>query len=253
MAGTALRRGLGTPWRPAELVEAWPETASARTLRFAVPDWPGHLPGQHVDVRLTADDGYTAQRSYSASAPANGQLVEISVQQVEDGEVSPYLVQDMQAGDTIEVRGPLGGWFVWGAEQTEPVLLVGGGSGIAAPIAMLRARARARVAAPFKLIYSVRAPDDVYFRTELFGAAAPGVEVAVLYTRTAPSNSERAPHRIDPADLAAHGWAPGARPTCYVCGPTPFVETVANLLTEAGHDPARIRTERFGDFPREGR
>lgn len=260
MAGTALRRRLGTPWRPAELLEAWSETASARTLRFAVPHWPGHLAGQHIDVRLTADDGYTAQRSYSVSTPANGELVEISVQLVGDGEVSPYLVHDIQPGDTIEVRGPLGGWFVWRIEQTEPVLLIGGGSGIAAPMSILRARSRAGVAAPVKLIYSVRAPDDVYFKSELLASEAhSGVEIAVLYTRKAPDGPSRAPHRIDADDLATHGWPPVEQPTCYVCGPTPFVENIANLLTDAGHDPARIRTERFGDFrsgrrpPSEGR
>ena len=254
MAGTTLRRRLGTPWRPADLVDAWSETASARTLRFAVPGWPGHLAGQHIDVRLTADDGYTAQRSYSVSAPSNGELVEISVQLVGDGEVSPYLVNDIQPGDTIEVRGPLGGWFVWRSEQTEPVLLIGGGSGIAAPVSMLRARTRARAAAPFKLMYSVRAREDVYFASELLASqeADSGVEIAVLYTREAPAGALRVPHRIDAVDLAAHGWAPDEQPTCYVCGPTPFVEAIANLLTDAGHDPSRIRTERFGDF-RSGR
>jgi ferredoxin-NADP reductase len=242
--------GLGTPWRASRLVAAWPETATARTLRLEIPGWPGHLPGQHVDVRLTADDGYTAQRSYSLSAPASGELVELTVQLVEDGEVSPYLVHEMQPGDSIEVRGPLGGWFVWRAEQHEPVLLVGGGSGVAPAMAMLRARAQSHTTVPFKLIYSVRGPGEVYFAPELLdGARGATVDVAVLYTRAVPDGWPRPPHRIDATDLAAHGWSPDARPTCYVCGPTPFVEAVADLLIAAGHDQARIRTERFGAFP----
>jgi ferredoxin-NADP reductase len=213
-------------------------------LRLAVDGWPGHLPGQHVDVRLTAEDGYTAQRSYSLAAPADGDVVELAVQRVTDGEVSPFLVDEIEIGDAVEVRGPLGGWFVWRAEQPEPVLLIGGGSGIAPLMAMLRARVHAGAGGPFRLIYSVRTPADVYFADEL--AATSGAEVTVLYTRAAPERSARPPHRIDAADLDAHGWPAATQPTTYVCGPTPFVETVATLLIEAGHDPARIRTERFG-------
>jgi ferredoxin-NADP reductase len=244
MAGTALRRRLGTPWRAARLVAAGAETGSARTLRFAVDAWPGHLPGQHVDVRLTAEDGYTAQRSYSLSAPASGETVELTVQRMINGEVSPYLVDEMQIGDAVEVRGPLGGWFVWRPEQPEPVLLVGGGSGVAPLMAMLRARVRAGGGAPFRLIYSARTPSDVYYADELRDTS--DAEAAVLYTRAAPEGSARAPHRIDAPDLTAYGWPAAEQPTCYVCGPTPFVETVAALLIDAGHDAAHIRTERFG-------
>jgi ferredoxin-NADP reductase len=226
------------------LVDAVQETATARTLRFRVPEWPGHLPGQHVDVRLTAADGYTAQRSYSLSAPADGETVEITVQLVPDGEVSPYLVSDIATGDTVEVRGPLGGWFVWRTTQPEPVLLVGGGSGVAPLMAMLRARRVAATGGPFRLLYSVRSPADVFYADEL--CDSDGIEVSRLYTRAAAPGAERPAHRIDAADLAIHGWPPAAAPTCYVCGPTPFVEAIANQLVAAGHDPARIRTERFG-------
>lgn len=235
MAGTALRRRLGGRWRTARLVEVRDETAAARTLRFAVPGWPGHLAGQHADVRLTAEDGYTAQRSYSLSAPADGEFVELTVQLVADGEVSPYLVRDIEVGDEVEVLGPLGGWFVWRPDQPGPALLIGGGSGIAPLMAMVRA------GAPFRLLYSVRTPDDVYFADELRGP-----DVTLLYTREGLDGGERAPHRIDAADLKAFGLPPEDQPTCYVCGPTPFVETVIGLLIDAGHDPARVRAERFG-------
>ncbi len=235
MAGTTLRRRLGHRRRTARLVETRDETATARTLRFAVPDWPGHLAGQHVDLRLTAEDGYTAQRSYSLSAPADGEFIEVTVQLVPGGEVSPYLVRDIEVGDVVEVLGPLGGWFVWRPEQPEPVLLIGGGSGVAPLMAMIRARPA------FRLLYSVRTPADVCFADELGGP-----ETAVLYTREAPGGVERVPHRIDAADLKAYGLPADEAPTCYVCGPTPFVETVTGLLVDAGHDPGRVRAERFG-------
>jgi ferredoxin-NADP reductase len=223
-------------------VDSWKETSSARTLRFDVPGWSGHLPGQHVDIRLTAEDGYTAQRSYSLSAPADGAYIELSVQSVADGEVSPYLVHDMANGDQLEVRGPFGGWFVWRTEQREPVLLVGGGSGVAPLMAIVRAHRAATSAAPLRLIYSARTPADVYFAKELDGEA----DVAVLFTRTTPEGDVRPPHRIDAADLVAHGWPADRQPTCYVCGPTSFVEAVTSMLIDAGHMPARIRAERFG-------
>lgn len=244
MARTALRRGLGRAWRAARLTDGRAETGSARSLRFAVARWPGHLAGQHVDVRVTAADGYTAQRSYSLSAPSDGETVEITVQLVEDGEVSPYLVRDIEVGDAVEVLGPLGGWFIWRAQQSEPVLLIGGGSGVAPLMAMRRAHARASAAAPMRLIYSVRTRAQVYFSDELLGKPDP--DLAVLYTRTAPPDDPRPAHRIDRHDLAAHGWPAERQPTCYVCGPTPFVEAAIALLLAAGHDPARIRAERFG-------
>lgn len=231
-------------WQPARLARAWDETKAARTLRFDVPGWPGHLAGQHVDVRLTAEDGYTAQRSYSMSAPDRGAAIEITVQLVDDGEVSPYLVHDIADGDRVEVRGPLGRWFVWRPEQAEPVLLIAGGSGIAPLIAIRRAHAESGSIAPMRLIYSVRTPEDVYFSDEL--RTLGGSDVAVLYTRRAPADAQRPAGRIDAADLDTHGLPASVQPTCYVCGPTPFVEAVTELLVRAGHDPTRVRAERFG-------
>ena len=231
-------------WRTARLSDAHAETASARTLRFDVPGWPGHLAGQHVDVRLTAADGYTAQRSYSLTAPSDGETVEITVQLVEDGEVSPYLVREIAPGDVVEMLGPLGGWFVWRTEQREPVLLVGGGSGVAPLVAMRRAHARAASTAPMRLVYSVRSAAEVYFSDELLGGPDP--DVVVLYTRTSPPGEVRGAHRIDSRDLDTYAWPPEEQPTCYVCGPTPFVESAIGLLLAAGHDPAHIRAERFG-------
>ena len=243
MERAALQRAVDhSPWREAELVAAREETATARTLRFDVPGWPGHLAGQHVDLRLTAEDGYTAQRSYSLSAPADDSSIEVTVQLVPDGEVSPYLVEDMQTGDVLEVLGPVGGWFVWRPEAAESVLLIGGGSGVAPLWAMWQARAAAKAAAAARLLYSVRTPRDVLFASDLLGA--PGIEV--LYTRQTPPGAARPPHRIDVADLDVHGLPAETEPTCYVCGPTPFVESVIEMLINAGHDPSRVRAERFG-------
>jgi ferredoxin-NADP reductase len=230
-------------WRVATLVSVRAESASAHTLVLDVPDWPGHLAGQHVDVRLTADDGYTAQRSYSLSAPADGTRVEITVQSVADGEVSPYLVDVLSVGDAVELRGPIGGWFVWRPAQTDPVLLVGGGSGVVPLMAMIRARRAAGNRSLFRLIYSVRTPDDEYYAAELRRRARDdhGLDVTVIYTR----HGDDA-HRITVADVNTHGWPPELEPACFVCGPTGFVETVADILVALGHDPRRVRTERFG-------
>src|SRR5918993_567427 len=154
-------------WRVARMVDHREETPTARTVVLDVPGWPGHLPGQHVDVRLTAEDGYSTQRSYSMAAPADGDRVEITVQRVADGEVSPYLTEVFATGDPVEIRGPVGGWFVWPATDTRPVLLVGGGSGIVPLMAMMRARTAAGSRAPFRLLYSVRSPEEVYYADEL--------------------------------------------------------------------------------------
>jgi ferredoxin-NADP reductase len=234
-------------WRPARLVERRPETESASTLVFDVPGWPGHDAGQHVDVRLTAPDGYQAARSYSLAAPTNGDRIAITVQRVADGEVSSYLVDEARSGDVVEVRGPVGGWFVWKLEDSGPVLLVAGGSGVVPLMAMIRSRDGAGPA-PFRLIYSVRAPQDRIYDHELRRRAIEddGLEVAFLYTRTAPASETRTAGRITAEDLIAYGWPIEAEPTCYVCGPTAFVEKVSDLLVGLGHDPAMIRTERFG-------
>lgn len=236
-------------WRAATLAEARQETPSARTLVLDVPDWPGHLPGQHIDVRLTAPDGYRAQRSYSiASAWAEGGKVELTIQRLDDGEVSPYLTDVLEVGDQIELRGPVGGWFVWRETQPRPVLLLGGGSGVVPLMAMVRARGLARARQPFRLIYSVRTPGDVLYRDELPRHVRdnPGFDLYLNYTRKAPEGSPNPPKRIDVATINTHGWPPDFEPDCYVCGPTTFVETAADILVALGHDPKRIRTERFG-------
>lgn len=207
-----------------------------------VPDWPGHDAGQHVDVRLTAPDGYRAQRSYSIAAPTNGDQLELTVQHVDDGEVSEYLTQIAQKGDPVEIRGPLGGWFVWRPAQTEPVLLVAGGSGIVPLMAMVRARAAAQSRVPFRLIYSARSRAEVIFADELRTRARDdkGLDVSYVYTR------EPDRKRITIADVNSNGWPADLQPACFVCGPTGFVETVADMLVALGHDPRRVKTERFG-------
>ncbi|MEO3873272.1 ferredoxin reductase [Nonomuraea sp. B12E4] len=232
-------------WRAAELVKIVDETGTARTLRFRVPGWPGHLAGQHVDVRLTAEDGYSTRRSYSLAAPADGDLVELTVETVPDGEVSPYLNEVMEIGDQVELRGPVGGWFVWRPASESRVLLVAGGSGIVPLMSMIRARRRAGSRVPFSLLYSVRDAERRYYADEL-AVPEPGLDVTYLYTRQAPPGSSRAVGRIMLDDLAAGGRPAVAEPDCYVCGPTGFVEASADLLLTLGHAPERIRTERFG-------
>jgi ferredoxin-NADP reductase len=249
MARAAIPGGLKVrrAWRPAHLLERQPETESASTLILEVPGWPGHLAGQHIDVRLTAPDGYQAARSYSLAAPTNGDWIEITVQRVADGEVSSYLADDARSGDSVEVRGPVGGWFVWKPEDSRPVLLVAGGSGVVPLMAMIRSRDGARPT-PFRLIYSVRTPDDRIYDPELRRRAIEdgGLDISFLYTRTAPDGETRPVGRVSAEDLLAYGWPADLEPTCYVCGPTAFVETVSDLLVGLGHEPARIRTERFG-------
>ncbi|AXL87291.1 oxidoreductase [Streptomyces sp. CB09001] len=248
MAGTAVPGRLGERlrWRVAEVTGRRAESATAVTLELDVPEWPGHTAGQHVDVRLTAEDGYSTQRSYSiASAPGEGRL-ELTVQRLPDGEVSPYLVDGLAPGDQLELRGPVGGWFVWHHRQTEPVLLVAGGSGLVPLMSMVRAREAAGSRTPFRLLYSVRTPEDLLYRSEL-RMGAPGLDTTLLYTRETPADAPRPPGRITPDDLARKGWPPDFEPTCYVCGPTGFVEKAAAYLVLLGHAPERVRTERFGD------
>jgi len=231
-------------WRVGTVVGRRQESATAVTLVLQVPGWPGHLAGQHVDVRLTAEDGYTATRSYSVASAPDGERVELVVESVVDGEVSPYLTGAVVVGDPLELRGPVGGWFVWRPEQTEPVTLVAGGSGVVPLAAMLRARARAGSDADVRLVYSVRSADQLCFGDELRALAGDGF--TPVYTRTAPPGWPRPAARLDAATLAGATWPADRHPSCYVCGPTGFVEAVADLLIEAGHDPARVRTERFG-------
>jgi ferredoxin-NADP reductase len=248
MARAAVPRRLGgrLRWQAAELVERRTESRSAQTLVLDVPGWPGHLPGQHLDVRLTAEDGYSTQRSYSLASAPDGDRIELTVQRVHDGEVSPYLAHDLAPGDRIEVRGPVGGWFVWRPEQQkEPVLLVAGGSGLVPLMAMIRVRAALESRVPFRLLYSVRDPADRLYAAEL-DRGAPGLDTTYLYTRATPSGWVRPAGRLGPDDLAAWGWPADFSPACYVCGPTGFVESAAAVLVGLGHAPDRIRTERFG-------
>jgi ferredoxin-NADP reductase len=236
-------------WRVGTVVALHDETATARTITLEVPDWPGHVAGQHVDVRLTAADGYSAVRSYSiASAPNPKNCVEITVERLPNGEVSPYLTQEVLVSDRLELRGPIGGWFVWRTHQTEPIQLIAGGSGIVPLMAMIRSRASAGSAAPFRLLYSVREPGAVFYREELEPRSEQdrAVMLTYAYTRAAPKNWPRPPARIDAALVASTTWPSNLVPTCYVCGPTPFVESVAGYLSASGNHPDKIKTERFG-------
>ncbi|HVI08883.1 MAG TPA: ferredoxin reductase [Candidatus Binatia bacterium] len=236
-------------WRTAKVVALRDETATARTLALAVAEWPGHVAGQHVDVRLTAPDGYSAVRSYSiASAPNSDGHIEITVDRLPNGEVSPYLTQEVIVGDELELRGPIGGWFVWRNDQTEPIQLVAGGSGIVPLMAMLRWRATTGSRAPFRLLYSVREPAAVFYSDELRSLPDQGDSMAITYayTRMTPKSWQRPAGRIDASLIASATWAVSLRPTIYVCGPTSFVEHVTELLIAARYDRERIKTERFG-------
>jgi ferredoxin-NADP reductase len=225
------------------VVELLDETPRVRSLVLDPPDWQGHVPGQHVDVRLTAEDGYQAQRSYSiASAPEDDHLV-LTVERLDDGEVSPYLVDELRPGDELELRGPIGGYFVWEASTGGPLLLVAGGSGVVPFRSMLRHRAAAGSDVPARLLYSSRSLDEVIYRDEL---EASGADVRFTLTREQPEGWTGYSRRIDAELLAEVAWSPEERPLVYVCGPTAFVEVAAESLVGLGHDPGRIKTERFG-------
>jgi ferredoxin-NADP reductase len=233
-------------WRVARVVNSTPETESARTIELAVPGWGGHLAGQHIDLKLTAEDGYSAQRSYSLSRPADGERIELTVQEIAGGEVSPYLTA-VPPGEEIELRGPIGGWFVWRPAEEARILLVAGGSGIVPLMAMLRQRILMG-STDFRLVYSVRSPADVYYAQELaqLERDCHWLQVAVVYTRSGTPQTARPSGRIGISDLAVPEWTPGDGPRVYVCGPTGFVESVTALLVGQGHSPSAIRTERFG-------
>ena len=234
-------------WRSARVAEATAATPSARVLRLAVEEWPGNEAGQHVDLRLTAEDGYQAVRSYSLGSYGPGDVIELAVDEVPQGEVSPYLVRDVEVGDELEVKGPLGGYFVWRAGGEAPVQLVAGGSGIVPLMAMARAATDAGATASFRLLYSVRREEDAIYRDELArGSGDGGVPVTWAYTRKAPEGWEGRTGRLDTEALRAAIWEPAQEPIVYVCGPTGFVEHVADTLVSLGHAPGRIRTERFG-------
>ena len=246
------------PWMVATLVARSPETPTASTLELDVPGWRGALAGQHVDVRLTAPDGYSTQRSYSLASPGtmglpgvppdpagHGSRIALTVQVVDDGEVSPYLSEDLQVGDQIELRGPVGHWFVWQPTDPHPVQLIGGGSGLVPLMSMLRTRRLARSVAPFRLVLSVRSPQDAFYADELETLGA-DVEITRVWTRQGPPGWTGRIGRIDPALLQEVCFEPDERAHVFVCGPTPFVESVADAMVDLGHDPERVRTERFG-------
>ncbi|MFI5049422.1 MAG: ferredoxin reductase [Gaiellales bacterium] len=234
-------------WRLGTVVELLAETDRTASIVLGVPEWPGHRAGQHVDVRLTAEDGYQAQRSYSiASAPEDASLV-LTVERLDDGEVSSYLVGALRAGDDLELRGPIGGYFVWEEALGGPLMLVAGGSGIVPLRAMLRHRLTSGSAVPVRLLYSARSHHELIYREELAAAAQQnGVGVSVTLTREQPAGWDGYDRRIDRALLAEIVWPPAERPRVYVCGPTAFVEVAADALVSLGHEPGRIRTERFG-------
>jgi ferredoxin-NADP reductase len=236
-------------WRRATVVALRDETATARTLTLEVDGWTGHRPGQHVDLRLTAPDGYSAIRPYSITTPDRASQIDITVERVADGEVSSYLVEDTAVGVAVDVRGPLGGWFVWDHQEDVPVQLVGGGVGVGPLMAMLREHDRAERVHPMRLLYSTRGPDTVLYAPELARRSAdtdPASSVTLLFTRRAPGSATRPAGRISASDLSAYGLPPSGRTRCYVCGPTRFVEAGIDLLTSAGFSPQNIRAERFG-------
>ncbi|MGH3788725.1 MAG: ferredoxin reductase [Pseudonocardiaceae bacterium] len=243
MARTAIRRRLS--WQRAEVLALRRETRRAWRLSLRPPDWPGHLPGQHVDVRLTAADGYTAQRSYSIASAPEQPGIELVVERLDDGEVSPYLTDVLRAGDLLELRGPVGGYFVWPTGTDGPVQLVAGGSGVVPFLSMLGHHRATGSAVPVRLLYSARTVDDVIGRAELEHQPA-AIEVSVTLTRRAPAGWTGLTGRVDAALLAAHTVPPAQAPHLLVCGPTGFVETVASGLIDLGHDPTRVKTERFG-------
>jgi ferredoxin-NADP reductase len=244
LAGAAVLGRL--TWQVAEVADVVAETPRVKTLTFDVPDWPGHRAGQHVDVRLTAEDGYQAQRSYSIASAPDGTRIELTVERLEDGEVSPYLTDELRRGDQIELRGPVGGYFVWEPSHGGPLLLVGGGSGVVPLMAMIRLRTAAGSTADARLLFSSRRWEEVIYRDELERLNGDGLRVVHTLTRSQPPGWTGYTRRVDAEMLADVGPGPAERPRVYVCGPTPFVEAVAETLVQIGYDPQAIKTERFG-------
>jgi ferredoxin-NADP reductase len=233
-------------WRVATVVRLQPETSSATTLLLDAPDWPGHLAGQHVDIRLTAEDGYQAERSYSIASAPEDHLLALTIERIDDGEVSPYLTDVLRPGDELELRGPIGGYFTWQAADGGPLVLLAGGSGLVPLTAILRHRAATSIDVEASLLVSARAWDDVLYRDELGNLAEDGVTVRYTLTREQPPAWTGGTGRVSTEMLRDVGADPTRRPRVYVCGPTGFVEHVAGLLVQLGHDPHAIKTERFG-------
>jgi ferredoxin-NADP reductase len=232
-------------WQVAEVAEVVPETPRVKTIRLDVPGWPGHLPGQHVDIRLTAEDGYQAQRSYSIASPPAAEHLDLTVELIADGEVSPYLTEELRPGDQFELRGPVGGYFVWEPSRGGPLFLVGGGSGVVPLMAILRHHAATGAETDATLLYSSRSWDDVIYREELERLQRRARVVHTL-TRSQPDGWKGYARRVDAEILNEVAPLTSEPPHVYVCGPTPFVEAVAAALVELGHEPTRVRTERFG-------
>jgi ferredoxin-NADP reductase len=246
MEGTAIQGRL--TWQLATLVDRVVETPKTTSLVFDLPDWHGHLAGQHVDVRLTAEDGYQAERSYSIASAPGEKHVTLTVDRIPDGEVSPFLTQELMIGESIEFRGPIGGFFVWEHSFGGPILLVGGGSGVVPLRSMLRHWANGTHEPTFaRLLYSARTPEDVIYQRELAQlAGSDNVDVQIALTREWPDDWQGLQGRIDKTALESAVSASGDRGLTYICGPTPFVEAISSTLVELGQDAARIKTERFG-------
>jgi ferredoxin-NADP reductase len=243
MAGTAVRGRL--TWQVATVASVADETDSVRTICLSLPDWPGHRAGQHLDVRLTAEDGYSAERSYSI-ATADGEPVAITVERLDDGEVSPYLTQELRPGDQLEVRGPIGNWFTWDPGDSRPLLLIAGGSGIVPLRAILRHRRRSGSHVPARLLYSARTLPGIIYRRELDQYADDDSEVCYTLTRSEPPGWTGYSGRVSEQMLAQVAWPASDRPAAFICGPTAFVETVAGLLVASGYPDTTVKTERFG-------
>jgi ferredoxin-NADP reductase len=233
-------------WHTARVSEVREETAHAKTIVLEDPQWPGHAAGQHADVRLTAEDGYQAERSYSiASAPE--EALALTVERIDDGEVSPYLTEELREGDELELRGPIGGHFTWRTRDGGPLLLLAGGSGLVPLMAMLRHRIAQADDTEARLLVSSRSLDDLLYAQELERVRGErGVTVQITLTRAQPPGWTGLSRRLDAEMLSELGPAPGERPLVFVCGPTAFVEHAADALVALGHSAERIHAERFG-------
>ena len=246
MAGAAVHGRL--TWLAAEVVAIVEETRDVHSIVLRVPGWIGHLPGQHVDIRLTAEDGYQAQRSYSIATPATGQDITITVELVKNGEVSSYLVGDLRVGDQFELRGPIGAYFVWEPSKGDPLQLIAGGSGVVPLMSMARALPDAANPIPARFLISARSWDEAIYAPELgnLGRRLPSLAIHHTLTRAQPPGWTGYSRRVDRQMLEEVAWPPSDAPVTFVCGPTGFVEAVATTMIDLGHEPGRIKTERFG-------